>query len=276
MTHLKRMKNPVLLALLLCLIAAGAFAQDPNADTDDRNSTVTAYVGSVFDNFIASEQHTYLNKNLAGVSGSTDERWLAGFNVDWRVLGSQGQPRQLWFYMETLHGVRSADVDCSSPDVNTRPVVCTGPDTDPTKLGAQARYILKNASSFEAFAGFRLEFAKPQKETSIYIKGQLGMMALAKNPGDAVDNHFIGMGLGVTAGRFSGSHFDAGWGRTDLYGKKRLDRWKYDGYLEIEVIKNHDWFRPFAQVTADTDFGGGADSIQTYLGINFDVGAILK
>jgi hypothetical protein len=219
-----------------------------------------------------------LNKNLPEVSGSTDARALFGFDANFRVLGTKGSDRQLWFYLETLHGVRSADVDCGQTE--NRPAVCDGPDTDPAKIGPQAKYILKNATSFEGFGGFRFELlplqlgsAAPMK---FYVKGQLGFMAVAKNPGDMVDNHFIGIGLTSMSGELEGSYFDVGWGRTDLFGKKRLDRWKYDAYVTFKVSQSKGlaWLRPFAQVTVDSDFGGGADSIQSYLGFNFDLKAI--
>jgi hypothetical protein len=269
------MKKHLLITTILLLLPLVANAQTPDDPTDNRISTVTAYVGSVFDNFTSSEQRVYLNTNLAQVSGSTDERFLAGFNADVRVVGKKGDARQLWFFVETLHGVRSADVDCSGA-ADTRPAVCSGADTDPTKLGKQSSYILKNASSFEALAGFRMELWKPQPDLTIYLKGQLGMMGVAKHPGDAVDNHFAGVGLGATTGPLSGSYFDVGWGRTDLYANKRLDRWKFDGYVQFRVMKQADWFKPFVQVTADNDVGGGADSVQVYMGVNFDIGGLWR
>ena len=245
---------------------------------EERGSEISGYLGEVFDNFIASEQRTYLNKNLAEVSGGTDNRFLFGFNADFRLFAKE--ERQLWFYLETLHGVRSADVDCTQPEEDKRPAICGGPDTDPTKLNKQAHYILKNASSVEGFAGFRFEFLPLQlgssSPVSLYAKGQLGFMAVAKNPGDMVDNHFVGLGLIATAGRFRGSYFDAGWGRTDLFNVKRLDRWKYDAYVTFKVsqTKGLSWFKPFFQMTVDSDFGGGADSIQSYMGFNFDLTAL--
>jgi hypothetical protein len=241
-----------------------------------RDSQVTAYIGTVFDNFVAAEQRTYLNRNLEEVSGNTDNRMLFGFNADFRLAGNGS--RQLWLFIETLHGVRSADVDCSEGD--DRPAVCTGPDsiiTDPSQISGQARFILKNASSFEGLGGFRFEFlpfaSRSRTPLSLYVKGHLGFMAVAKNPGDVVDNHFVGLGLIATDGHLAGSYFDVGWGRTDLYAQKRLDRWKYDAYVTFPVSRSSGlaWFRPFAQVTFDSDFGGGADSIQSYLGVNFNI-----
>ena len=277
-------------SLLILVFSIHGFGQDASAGNnqtvtnptdesrrgDARESGVTAYLGTAFDNFIASEQRTYLNKNLPEVSGSTDSRALFGFNADFRVLGTKGSDRQLWFYLETLHGVRSADVDCGQSE--NRPAICDGPDTDPAKIGPQAKYILKNASSLEGFAGFRFELLPLQLGSGapmkFYVKGQLGFMAVAKNPGDIVDNHFIGIGLTSTSGELEGSYFDVGWGRTDLFGKKRLDRWKYDAYVTFKVARGLAWLKPFAQVTVDSDFGGGADSIQSYLGFNFDLKSI--
>ena len=155
------------------------------------------------------------------MSGDTNERYIGGFDVNYRLTGKPENDKQLWFFMETFHGVRSADVDCSAEE-SKRPPVCSSDDVDLSKYtnakkGDELRYILRNASSFEGFAGFRYEFRRLQAGTaspvSLYLKGQLGLMAIAKGPGDAVDNHFLGMGMMATAGRFEGSYFDAGWGQ---------------------------------------------------------------
>jgi hypothetical protein len=276
--------------LLMLLLPTLAISQD-----DTRESGVSAYIGTVFDNFVPTEQRKYLNSNLKDVAGNTDVRELFGFNADWRVLGDKTSDRQLWFYIETLHGVRSADVDCSTENglpldpANRDPKVPTlcyeGKDGDIIDLanaGAQARYILRNATSLEGFAGFRYELLKLQRGSSsgvsLYVKGQLGFMTISQGPGDFVDNHFFGLGLISTTGRFAGSFFDAGYGRTDLYDNKRLDRWKYDGYVTFSLAKEGRLagVKPFAQITADTDFGGGADSVQSYLGFNFDLPLLFK
>lgn len=279
-----RFKLPFLMLILL-VWSPLTFGQNVE---EDRESTVTAYFGTVFDNFVPAEQRTYLNNNLKNISGETDVRELFGFDVSWRLLGKQTSNHQLWFFLETLHGVRSADIDCSTKngqplDPNNRderiPILCyegaNGDVGNIANAGTRARYVLKNATSFEGFGGFRYEFLRLQdRSVSLYVKGQLGFMAISKGPGDFLDNHFIGLGLISTNGPLAGSYFDAGYGRTDLYENKRLDRWKYDAYVTFKLFNSEKlkWIRPFAQVTVDSDFGGGADSIQSYLGLNFDIG----
>jgi len=270
---LRRLRRFVIAATLFAITTQVAFAQD------ERETTVTGYVSSVLNNFISGEQINYINKNQEKLATSTDGGWAAGFNADVRIVGSSETKRQLWFYVETLRGVRSVDVDCSNTDKTKLPAVCTDPlEADISKLGSQAHYILKNASSFEAFTGLRLEFAKPQKDLALYVKGQIGLMAVSKAPGDAIDNHFVGLGMTSTSGKLAGSYFDAGWGRTDLYAKKRTDRWKFDGYVQFNIPKLGDDARlyPFIQTTVDSDFGGGADSIQTFIGVNFEIGHFFK
>ena len=36
------------------------------------------------------------------------------------------------------------------------------------------------------------------------------------------------------------------------------------------------YIRPFAEMTVDTDLGSGADSVQSYFGINFDVDCVFN
>src|SRR5262245_33596361 len=71
-------------------------------DDEERSSEITAYFGTVFDNFVAAEQRAYLNQNLPAVSGSTDSRLLFGFDATWRIVGNSRSDRQLWFFLETL------------------------------------------------------------------------------------------------------------------------------------------------------------------------------
>ena len=67
-----------------------------------------------------------------------------------------------------------------------------------------------------------------------------------------------------------GSYVEAGFGRTDLFLERSRDRWKFDGLLSFD-LPGTDWATGFAQITVDSDFGAGSDSIQSYFGIDFDV-----
>lgn len=50
-------------------------------------------------------------------------------------------------------------------------------------------------------------------------------------------------------------------------------RLKIEGLLSIEINDNVSFF---AEMIVDSDFGDGADSIQSYYGISFDVFDLIK
>jgi len=229
-----------------------------------------AYVGIGIDNFAASELKKYLNPD---VSGELTERAVAGFSFDYRLLGDPGRPsgQQLWVYGETVHGMRSADVDCSKT-----PNIPTCASFDPKKPEQAFIHMLRNATSLEAFAGLRWEFATLQKHglppARVYLNGQFGFLTVSRGGSDVVDMHHVGVGLVATRGRFLDSHLEAGYGKTDLFLQHPNSRLKLDGYLTWQP----NWMRPlglrpFTQLTVDSDGRRGADSVQTYIGINFDL-----
>lgn len=257
----------------------------------------SAYLGTAYDNFAASEIKSYLNQDD---SNTTQTRFIFGFDFEYLLVGSpwhrdlpasqanapggSGESipskTRLYVFGETLHGVRSADVDCSAPE-QERPPVCNS-----TPLGAnipeQARFILRNATSLEAFVGLRWEFFELQRNSpspaSLYLKGQAGFLSVSNIGGDVVDMHQVGFGIIAKDGRLRDSYVELGFGRTDLFLDHRNRRWKVDGYLAFEVGKSsiEHAIRPFAQITVDSDFGSGSDSVQSYVGIDFDVGLLFQ
>ena len=254
---------------------------------DDRdNFESTAYIGLSVDTFAAPSFNTVVyNKNA---ETGKKERAIGGFDFQYRVLGGNvgtgtaAKERQLWVYGETLHGVRSSEVNCTG-DAATRPVVC-GVFGDPfstANAGKQLVYLLRNASSLEAYMGLRYEFLtlNPLGTTSntakLYVKAQAGFMSVADNGGDVLDNHHVGLGAVIVDGNYSGSYLEAGFGRNDVFLENRRKRLKVDGYLTFGTDKMKDsGFRPFVQMTVDSDMGRGADSIQTFLGLNIDLGKL--
>lgn len=57
----------------------------------------------------------------------------------------------------------------------------------------------------------------------------------------------------------------------------RRRRFKVDGYLSRKIAPStlNGAMSFFAQINVDTDLGPGADSIQSYIGFNFDLGKLL-
>jgi hypothetical protein len=229
----------------------------------------TFYVGEAIDTFSADELHRYLNPEAGSQAKS---RFIAGVDFEYRVGGLlhkfmpvENGP-QVWLFGETVHGVRSADVNCGTPD---KPPVC-GQFTVDT-ASERALYILRNASSLEAFSGVRVEFLDVQRGTEdmakVYVKGQVGFLAVDGSGSDVAMNNLVSIGIAAIRGRLTGSYFEIGTGQTELYVDHPAKRLKIDGHLAFPFGATG--VGGFAQMTVDA--AKGADSIQTYFGIELDV-----
>jgi hypothetical protein len=239
-----------------------------------------AYSGIAIDSFAASELNNYINP---GVSAALKERAIAGFDFQYRLLGDRTNPGklQLWIYGKTQHGVRSADVDCSAAANSTVPVCGSFLQSNLSSVQPSTRfiYMLRSATSLEAFTGLRLEFPALQRTggnaARPYLNAQFGFLTVAGSGAGAVGIEHLGLGLVATTGRFLESHLEVGFGRNGLFLRQPNSRLIVDAYLEwdskiFSVIKA----RPFVQLTVDSDHGPGADSIETYLGLKFDLDKI--
>lgn len=185
-----------------------------------------------------------------------------------------------------MHGVRSADVNCmtdSSGKVTSNLAVCQA--FNGTYTPEQTFAILRDATSLEAFTGLRAEFwtvgSKSKSPLNLYVKSQAGFLTVA-GTGKLIPNHeTIALGAIATSGRFYDSFLDFGYGRTKLFGTSSNNRWKMNGYLtwdgpglRVGGVSLGKLFRPFVEMTVDTDLGPGSDSVQSYYGINFDVDCV--
>ncbi|MQA30848.1 MAG: hypothetical protein GEU82_13620 [Luteitalea sp.] len=256
--------------LVVVSLTAPALAQQGPAEAR-HGIDATMYVGISIDTFSARELRRYLNPEE---SGDRRQRFVAGFNFDYRVAGrDDDRGGQLWLYGETVHGVRSADVNCGAdPGIP----VCA-----PFAVGADARkvlFILRNASSLEAFAGARWELmdvnfgegaAPGSNAVKAYVKGQVGFLAVEQSGGDALNINHVALGLRAVRGRYRDSYFEAGFGTSDLYDVHSDSRLKIDGMLNIDVGLAGAF--PFVQMVVDADGRSGADTIQTYIGVSLDL-----
>jgi hypothetical protein len=232
----------------------------------------TAYVGLAIDTFGSDELNQYLNPEENGV---LHERSIFGFDFSYRLFGRPGDARQLWVYGETLHGVRSEDIDCKeTPELPSckKELAEFGTDLAKTSL-----FLLRNATSLEAYMGFRYEFLRmnlPGRHPAVaYVNFEPGFLEVAGSDGDAKAAHQISIGARAVGGPMLGSYLEFGYGRSDLFIRNRNRRFKFDGMLSREVAGG---FSLFAQLFADVDFREGSDSIQSYFGLNFDVGRLFN
>lgn len=226
--------------------SASATVELPPAPTsiDDcrENFEGSFYLGLAIDTFATGETRKYLNPDDAN---RTAERGIGGFDFSYRVWRSNPelgkQQRQFWVYGETVHGVRSADVDCSKEENHQFALCKNDPDVpdvivNPTK---DLLKIVRNASSLEAFAGVRYEFHTLNRGGSdvanLYVKAQAGFLKVSHVPGDATDMHHIGFGALATKGNFQGSYLEFGIGRNDLFAPQGIgskgawNRKRFDG-----------------------------------------------
>lgn len=241
-------------------------------DYDCRDDFVaSAYLGLGIDTFASGETRQYLNPNAPN---GPKERMVGGLDFGYRLMGKpvkQEGPwaNQLWVYGETVHGVRSTDIDCSK---NATFITCQTALAIPNRPADQILFTIRNATSLEGFAGFRYEFytLQPGSESAanLYVKTQAGFLTVSGAPSAAKAVHHVGLGALVTKGQFQDSYLEVGYGRNDLFAQHRLSRWKVDGYFSKRLSKGVSFF---AQINVDSDIGPGSDSIQSYLGFEFDL-----
>lgn len=118
-------------------------AQD---DTKGHAFVASFYTGLAIDVFAANELQRYLNPDA---SGGTRERFIAGFDFDYRLVGEDNSAQQVWLYGEAVYGIRSTDVDCEE---NSTLTVCNA--FDPVNAPERTLYILREATSLEVLLAF--------------------------------------------------------------------------------------------------------------------------
>lgn len=252
------------------------------AAADDRDGfSASFYIGAAVDNFAPSRLGNYVEDPT--IPNKT--RWITGIDFAYRLFGRDDGDVQFWLLGETLHGVRTADVDCSAAHA---PTICQNDPVSLGEAGATLRYIIKNASSLEAFISPRLELFTFNRDSEVaaaklYVSTRFGMIGLSDAPKSFAAHHF-GVGLASMKGPFEGSALEIGKGCNDLFerpqGRGRYYRWKLDALLSVDVDLLPDLLtnvigspRPFIQFYLDNDIRGpGADSVQTFFGLDFRLG----
>ena len=253
------------------LFAGSAVAQGqpaakpaPDARPAGQSLEATAYFGWAFDQFAPDSTGGYPPNTVT----EKHNRMLFGVNFDYRLSGTDDSGVQVWLAGETLHGVRSADINCA--EEANKPPVCT-----PQPGLEYARAVLANATSLEAYIAPRVLFARLQRDSStptrLYVTARFGFIALDDAP-RVFKNHHIGVGLQADDGPFEGSGIEVGWGNNELLSGLGWKRLKVDGLITFPVPKTGETARFFIQMFIDNDLKGSApDSIQTFMGVDFDI-----
>lgn len=226
----------------------------------------SGYFGWAYDQFAPDRVGGY----PPGTTTAQHNRMLFGIDFDYRLFGTDESPVRLWLAGESLHGVRSAEIDCAAE--TNKPAVCT-----PQPGITYARAVLENQSSLEAYFAPRLELKTLQAAASspavFYLAGRLGFIAMAGAP-RVFKTHHTGLGLLASDGPFEGSYVEVGIGMNELLASSKFNRLKIDGFLtfpltRVPLIRDNANF--FIQMFIDNDFKEGADSVQTFIGFDVDV-----
>jgi len=239
------------------------------AEVDEESAfDASVFLGTVVDNFAPDKVANYRNPE---VGSKLKTQWITGFDFDYRLYGGSDDRVRVWINGETMHGVRTADVDCNPPD-DVKPPVC---DTN-TPFPDRARFILENASSLEAFVTPRVEFLKLQRDSDspawLYATANIGFIALKDAPNVFRTMH-VGLGLLADEGNFAGSFVEGGRGKNELFAT-RWNRLKIDGLLSFSLERLplvRDNGRLFVEMTVDNDLHDGPDSIRTFFGVDIDL-----
>jgi hypothetical protein len=245
----------------------------PEAEPDDESPfEASAFLGQVIDNFAPDKVANYTFSDPDALKAKSS--FIFGFDFSYRLRGRSDDRVQWWVDGETMHGVRTADVDCSPSD--QRPPVCDEPTVQ--NIPSQARYILKNATSLEVWASPRVDFHTLQGGTDspakLYAALNLGFIALDDAPQTGVyRSHHVALGLAADAGSFDGSFLEVGWGKNELFSRD-WNRLKIGGLLSFSLERIPLWRdlgRIFVEMTIDNSLSEGPDSIRTFFGVDIDL-----
>jgi hypothetical protein len=245
---------------------------------DDRSVfEASAYLGQSFDNFAPFERDQYIpgkEQQQPGVYG----RWLAGVEAQYRLVGNQGDDFQFWLGTHTLHGVRTADVNCNET-----------PSSGLCSESTQQRFLatLEHQSSIEAHVDARVEFLTLQRSSDVPIKlfvvGRFGFVNVSGAP-KVFNSDQVAIGVLSPIGVFRGSNAMVGWGHSDQFqSNPGWNRLKISGTLLFDVMPGFRdqlefWKRlagsprVFVSITVDRNPGGpGPDSVTSYVGVDIDL-----
>lgn len=245
----------------------------PEAEAVDESPfEASAFLGQVVDNFAPDKVANYTFSDPDALKAKSS--FIFGFDFSYRLRGRSTDRVQWWVEGETMHGVRTADVDCTVSE--QRPPVCD--EANAGNVVNQARFILKNATSLEVWARPRVDFHVLQGGTDspakLYATLNLGFIALDDAPQDGVyRSHHFGLGLEADAGSFDKSYLELGWGKNELFSKD-WDRLKISGLLSFSLDRIPVWRelgRLFVQMTIDNSLGAGPDSIRTFFGVDINL-----
>lgn len=241
---------------------------------DAESFSATLFVGSIIDTFAPDEVGGHQN---AGAGTTQKLRRITGIGFSGRLWNRAAGYPELWVHGDTIYGVRTADLDCTAMP---KPVLCKDPTPE------QFRYILEGATSLEAAISPTLYLFGLQQDSespaSVYLTMRLAFLALENAPRVFRNSH-AAVGIEIDEGPFASSYLEVGYGQNELIGDGKWNRFKLDATLSVPfnpwgsvgwLLQSPDTTRFFVEMFVDNDLGGGADSVQTLIGLDFDLANI--
>jgi hypothetical protein len=234
--------------------------------SDDREVfEASGFLGEVFDNFAPKIDGGYANEAAAS---NINSRLTAGVDAQYRLIGKKGDLRQLWVVAHTLHGMRTADANCT--DI----AAC---EQAHGSAAETFKYILAHASTMEAHVEGRFEFLAIQPDTEVPAKvfayAHVGFLDLEGAPRVYDANH-IGVGIVAPKGVFRQSYAQVGWGVSKQYETDtKWDRLRVNGVLMFDLLPNitpGNFFKDlgagarfFVAIAIDRNVQTGPDAVHT-------------
>ena len=266
---------------------ANGKCDEPAARDDREVFESSGYLGWAFDNFAPALG------SLPSTDPGSHTRLLAGVEAQYRLVGDKHDQFQIWLSTFTLHGIRSAGVDCQVQNATTA-ALC-GNDQ-----GKKFFAIYQNATSLEAHFDVRVELKtlQPRSElpSKVFAVARFGFIDLSKDdvvvngttvsvdPPKVFNNDMLGGGILAPAGPFRDSNAIIGWGRSERFqSNPGWNRMKISGMLVFDLVPGFKdrlefWKRlagsprMFVQINVDRNPGGpGPDAVNTYIGIDVDL-----
>jgi len=282
-------RRGICLPALVAALAALAWTESARAADGDDRLRVRAFVGEVNNNFSAEARLAATGEDQ---SGKSNLDLAAGIDFDYRLRGEDKQRFKIYLFGETIHSARTLQAQCAPGGTGC---VQTEGDPQAPKPGDFFK-IVNDSNTLEWLGGVRAAWGTNgagagKYETELYVKAQAGFIRARAAADDVVDNHFVGVGIEHVTGVFRRSHLEAGWGRSDLFGReKRYDRAKVAAVLEYTPLladkkktaageaagtNEAPILSFFAKGLFDSDLGPGSDDVQIYFGVRFDIPAMI-
>ena len=230
------------------------------------------FYGSEVDNFTADSVEQYRNTNTDFTSRKTQQ--VFGVNFEYHAGA------HFVLSGESLHAVRTVDIDCTSDEAQNAKVCLDHPATNPNDLQKQARFLLENASSLElaVFPRWDLHTFGDESESPVaaYVTGRVGVTSTRGVP-FVLQAYWVGPGLVAKDGPLEGSFIEYTVGTDEQFGpgvRRRGNALLSFRVARIPIIQDN--MRLFIEGVLDEGVRPHPTGYRTFFGMDLDVRAVSK